>query len=364
MKIKEVVTLLESWAPPSFQVPYDNSGLIIGEKSDEIHAALITLDVTEKILDEAIANGNDLIIAHHPLIFKGIKRIGKRHWIDKCIRKAIQNNIAIYAIHTNLDNVLSGVNKKIANKLGLINSHILQPKASTLSKLSFFVPNDHREKVLEALFDVGAGSVGNYDQCSFQTEGIGTFRGNEHSTPTIGSPEIPKSVAETKVEVLVPQHIEAKVINTMQTCHPYEEVAYYLSELKNKNQEVGAGMVGELPNELTPNQFISHLKKSMNLEVVKCTDFIGQKLKKVALCGGSGQFLLKSAIGFGADVFISADFKYHDYFEANNEITIVDIGHYESEIFTKELLHDELSKTFTRFAFHLSKVDTNPIKYL
>lgn len=364
MKIKEITSLLEQWAPPSLQESYDNSGLLIGDKNQEINAALITLDITEEVIDEAIESGDDLIIAHHPFIFKGIKRIGNIHWIDRCIRKAIKHDIAIYAIHTNLDNVDTGVNKKICDKIGLNNTRILQPKKSTLSKLVVFVPTENKEALLEALYKAGAGNVGNYDHCSFQTEGTGTFRGNESSNPTIGTQGVEESVKETRIEVIVPQHASRSVLQAMKHAHPYEEVAYYLQELINENQDIGSGMIGTLEQSMDTKTFLTHLKKSMGLSVIRHTDLVKSNIQKVAVCGGSGSFLLSKAMAAGADIFITADFKYHDFFEANGDIIIADIGHYESEVFTKELLLDVLTKNFTKFAFRLSKVDTNPIKYL
>ncbi|MEM7298719.1 MAG: Nif3-like dinuclear metal center hexameric protein [Bacteroidota bacterium] len=364
MKVKEIVNFLEQWAPPSLQESYDNSGLLLGEKEDEINSALITLDITEAVVDEAVSSGNNLIIAHHPFIFKGLKKIGNSHWIDRCIRKAIQHEIAIYAIHTNLDNVHTGVNKKIADKIGLLNSSILQPKPSTLSKLTVFVPTENKEALLAALYNAGAGHVGNYDHCSFQLEGTGTFRGNEQSNPTIGAAGKDEEVSETRIEVIIPKHSLALVLHTMKTIHPYEEVAYYLQELMNENQEIGSGMIGYLPKPMNTKDFFTHLKSSMNLDTIRHTDLVKESIERVALCGGSGSFLLGKAIRAKADVFITADFKYHDFFEANGELIIADIGHYESEVFTKDLLHDALTENFTKFAFRLSKVDTNPIKYL
>ncbi|SNS77215.1 dinuclear metal center protein, YbgI/SA1388 family [Ekhidna lutea] len=364
LRIKDITTYLESWAPSSLQESYDNSGLLLGEKTDEVNQVLISLDITEEVIDEAIATQSDFIIAHHPFIFKGLKKIGDSHWIDRCIRKAIKNDIAIYAIHTNLDNIHTGVNKKIAEKVGLSKTSILQPKKETLSKLTVFMPVENKDEVLNAMYAAGAGNIGNYDHCSFQIEGTGTFRGNEDSNPTIGNQGEDESVQETRCEVLVPTYRINQVLNAMNEAHPYEEVAHYINPLSNINQEVGAGMIGHLPQPAKTKEFLLSLKKSMNLDIIRHTKIVRDEISKVAICGGSGSFLLKSAIAKSADIFITADFKYHDFFEANEEIIIADIGHYESEVFTKELLQDALTKNFTKFAFRLSKVDTNPIKYL
>lgn len=364
MQIKDIINFLESWAPSSLQESYDNSGLLIGEKYAEISQVLISLDVTEEVIDEAVATKSDMIIAHHPFIFKGIKRIGNTHWIDRCIRKAIKHDISIYAIHTNLDNVHTGVNKKIAEKIGLENCSILQPKKETLSKLTVFVPNNNKQEVLDAMYEAGAGNIGNYEHCSFQLEGKGTFRGNEQSNPSIGQQGIDEEVQETRIEVVVPNYRMAMVLSAMNDAHPYEEVAHYITLLANLNQEIGSGMIGELSKEMESHEFLDRLKESMELKVIRHTDLVHKYIQKVAICGGSGSFLLNTAQAKGADIFITGDFKYHDFFEANKEIIIADIGHYESEVFTKELILDALTKNFTKFAFRLSKVDTNPIKYL
>ena len=364
MQIKDIIDFLENRAPPALQESYDNSGLIIGNKKETASGALITLDVTEEVIDEAIASNCNLIVAHHPLIFSGIKRIGTTHWVENCIRKAIKNDINIYAIHTNLDNVSTGVNAKIAEKIGLSDLSILSPKKATLLKLTVFVPSENKGELLDALHEAGAGEVGNYDHCSFQMTGEGTFRPNENSNPTTGTKGKKEIAEETRIEVILPAYQKAAVLAAMSQNHPYEEVAYFLSELVNTNQEVGSGMLGSLKKEQSTAEFLEHLKTKMDLKVIKHTRLVREKVKKVALCGGSGRFLLETAIASGADVFISADFKYHDFFEANNEITIIDIGHYESEVFTKELIYERLTKNFAKFAFRLSEVDTNPIKYL
>ncbi len=364
MKIADITQFLEAWASPSLQESYDNSGLLLGEKDQEIKEALIALDVTEEVIEEAIKTKSNFIIAHHPFIFSGIKKIGNQHWIDRCIRKAIKNDIAIYAIHTNLDNVISGVNKKIADKIGLVNTSVLRPKKDTLAKLTVFVPENAKESLIDALHQAGAGKIGNYDNCRFETLGNGYFRPNDHANPTIGSKGQIEKVNESKIEVLLPKHLSGNIISVMMKAHPYEEVSYFLQDLLNSNQEVGSGMIGDLPETMETNSFLAFLKKAMNLKTIRHTQITSESVKKVALCGGSGSFLLNDAIRQKADIFITADFKYHDFFEANGELIIADIGHYESEVFTKELLHDVLTKNFTKFAFRLSKVDTNPIKYL
>lgn len=363
MKVKDITTCLEQWAPISLQEDYDNCGLIIGDESSEVNNVLITLDVTEAVIDEAINEKCQLIIAHHPLIFNGLKRINASHWLDRCIVKAIKNDICIYAIHTNLDNIHSGVNFKIAEKLSLQDTRILRPKEGQLLKLESFVPTENAATVLAALHKAGAGEIGQYDQCSFQSEGLGSFNPLPRSNPTIGKIGQKETVKETKMEVVLPSHLRNRVLSALFVSHPYEEVAYYLTELKNINQDIGAGMVGTLSKEMITTEFMQFLKSKMSLSVVKQTPFVSKKVQRIALCGGSGSFLLKDAIRAQADVFVTSDFKYHEFFEADGKITIIDIGHYESEVYTKDLLNDFLKQKFANIAFRLSGVVTNPIIY-
>ncbi len=364
MIVKDITDHLEAVAPLKYQESYDNSGLIIGNSQSTLNGALITLDVTEAVIDEAISKGYNLIVAHHPLIFKGIKKINEHHWIDRCIVKAIKHNICIYAIHTNLDNILKGVNKAFADRIGLVNTSILSPKNTTLLKLVTFVPKSQKQQVLNALFESGAGSIGNYDNCSFQVDGKGSFKPSQNSNPTIGKADILEEVAETRLEVILPIHLEGAIIHTLKKAHPYEEVAYFMSAINNEHQDIGAGMIGDLPNPVKTDEFLLSLKKNMNTKYVRHTNITKSMISKVAICGGSGSFLLDAAMRRRADVFITGDFKYHEFFEADEKIIIADIGHYESEQFTKGLLYDILSKKFANIALRLSEVETNPIKYL
>lgn len=364
MKISHIIRELEKWAPPSYQESYDNSGLLVGDPSLPLTQALVTLDITEEVVDEAIGHGCNLIIAHHPLIFKGLKSVTTRHWTERCVIQAIKNDVVIYAIHTNLDHVTQGVNWKIAEKIGLEELKILSPKTDTLLKLTTFAPVSDAPKVLEALFEAGAGEIGNYDHCSFQLDGTGSFRPSAVANPTIGQAEKDEQVVERRIEVILEKFKQHRVLRALFQSHPYEEVAHYLQPLVNVNQEVGAGAVGTLRNPLPMANFIEHLKKSMGLKVIKCTSFSHEKVETVAICGGAGSFLLPHAKKSEAQVFITSDFKYHDFFEAENQLTIMDIGHYESEVFTKELIGDRLKEKIANIALRFSEVDTNPIKYL
>ena len=363
MKLKEIINYLQEVAHPSLQESYDNSGLIVGNENAEIDKAIVCLDAIENVVQEAIDKEAQLIIAHHPIIFSGLKSLTGKNYIERTIIKAIQNNIAIYAIHTNLDNVLHGVNKKISDKLSLINTQILAPKTSLLSKLITFVPLVHKEEVLNALFDAGAGNIGNYSEASFSTKGIGTFMPNEDANPTIGEIGEREEVDEYKIEVLVPQYKIKNVLKALLSVHPYEEVAYDIIPLLNTNQEVGSGMVGELNEAVDIEDFLKMLQQIFKVPAIKHTKIIKPQIKKVALCGGSGSFLLKDAISNKADIFITADFKYHQFFDADNQIIIADIGHYESEQFTSELLIEKLNKKFSNFAVILTEINTNPVKY-
>jgi len=364
MKINNVLTFLEQIAPPSFQESYDNSGLIVGNKNWECTGALLTLDSLESTIDEAIKNNCNLIIAHHPIVFRGLKKLNGKNYVERTIIKAIKNDVAIYAIHTNLDNVHNGVNKKIADKLGLINTQILAPKKNLLRKLCTFCPADKAEEVRMALFNAGAGKIGNYDQCSFNTTGTGTFSGNDESNAYVGEKNSLHKEQETKIEVILPNYLERKVVAALKNSHPYEEVAYDLIALENTHATVGSGMLGFLEFEMDELDFLKFLKDKMGAGCVKYTNLLGKKIKKVALCGGSGSFLLPFAIGAGADIYITADYKYHEFFDADGKIIVADIGHYESEQYTIELLKELICEKFSNFAAISTKINTNPVNYL
>ncbi|RED93859.1 Nif3-like dinuclear metal center hexameric protein [Marinoscillum furvescens] len=364
MQIKDITNYLEGLVPLEYQESYDNCGLLVGNPNSEVKGISLTLDVTEEVIAEAIQNGDNLIIAHHPLIFKGLKSLTGNHWVERCIIKAIQNGIAIYAIHTNLDNYHLGVNRRIAERLGLKQVRTLSPKSGLLTKLTTFVPKDNTQEVLDALYAAGAGSIGDYDHCSFRVAGTGTFRPGAHTNPHIGAQHVDETVTEDRVEVIFPNHLSGKILASLRQAHPYEEVAYYLTSLSNKHQDVGSGMIGVLENPMDTAAFLAWLKEKMQTKCIRHTAITRNKVSKVALCGGAGSFLLSSAIRQGADVFITGDFKYHEFFEADGQTIIADIGHYESEQFTKDLLYDILSEKFTNIALRLSDVQTNPINYL
>ncbi len=362
-KIKEIIEHLEQIAPLNFQESYDNSGLIVGDPNQEVTQILISLDCTEEVVDEAIAKGCNLIISHHPIVFSGLKRFTGKNYVERVVIKAIKNDIALYAVHTNLDNVVGGVSSKMADKLNLKDQAILKPKSGLLKKLIVYVPRTHVEEVRQSLFDAGAGAVGDYDQCSYNTAGYGTFRPLLGAKPAVGKIGEQERVEETKIEVIFPVHIERNILVAMLSSHPYEEVAYQILTIENAHYYVGSGVIGNLEEPMEELEFLAYLKEKMNLNVIRHTQILGKKINRVAVCGGAGGFLLNDAKRSGADVFITADYKYHEFFDAEGEIIIADIGHFESEQFTQELLLDIIRKKFANFAVLLTEIDTNPTKY-
>jgi dinuclear metal center YbgI/SA1388 family protein len=363
MILKNIITEIEKFAPLSYQESYDNCGLLTGHKEQEVTGAILCLDCTEAVIEEAIQKKCNLVIAHHPIIFGGLKKLNGKNYVERTVIKAIQNNIAIYACHTNLDNVKLGVNKKIANKLGLINTQILAPKKSLLKKLITFIPATHLAQVQESLFNAGAGNIGNYDSCSFVLEGTGSFRGNEDSNPFIGEKGKLSLEKENRLEVIFETINESQIISALIQNHPYEEVAYDIYQLENTYQNIGSGMIGELETPLSELEFLERLKSVFMLKLIKHTPLLNKSIKKVALCGGSGSFLLKNAINSKSDIYISSDFKYHEFFDAENQILIADIGHYESEQFTPEIFYEIISNKFPTFASYLTETNTNPVNY-
>lgn len=364
MRIKEITSYLETLAPLSSQESYDNCGLIVGDANSEVTGAIISLDCIEATVQEAIDKECNLIIAHHPIVFGGLKKLNGKNYIERTVIKAIKNDIAIYAIHTNLDNYQFGVNHEIGNRLGLENLKVLAPKKNVLSKLVCFCPEDSSSRVLNAMFEAGAGQIGNYSECSFVTEGKGSFKPGDGSNPVVGEKDELSTVDERRMEVLVSNHLTSQVVSAMKKAHPYEEVAYELYPISNENQNEGSGMYGDLKEPIELSEFLNQIKVKFNCGGIRYTENTGYLIKRVAFCGGSGSFLLNNAKRVGADIFITGDFKYHEFFDAEGEIVIADIGHFESEQYTSMLLERVLMKKFTKFAVHLTEVNTNPINYI
>ena len=364
MKLHKITDCIESVAPLAYQESYDNAGLITGHRDMNITSALLCIDSTEEVIDEAIALGCNLVIAHHPIVFSGLKKFTGKNYVERVIIKAIQNNIAIYAAHTNLDNVSNGVSAKIAEKLGVLNGKVLLPQADIFKKLITFCPEANASEVRKALFTAGAGNIGKYDECSFNTPGVGTFKAGEGAVPYVGEVGKHHNEKEIRIETIYPTHLESKLLKALFAAHPYEEVAYDLIPLSNTSPLIGAGILGELKEEMDEMEFLQMVKQTMQAYGIRYTALRNKKIKRVAICGGSGSFLLPHAIRNNADIFITGDFKYHQFFDAENRIVIADIGHYESEQFTVQLFYDLLKENFNTFALHLSKINTNPINYL
>lgn len=364
MLISEITQYLESIAPLAYQESYDNAGLLVGNPADEVNNALICIDVTEAVVDEAIVSGFQLIIAHHPLIFGGLKKLNGKNEVERCVLKAIKNNLAIYAVHTNMDAVHGGVNSKICEKLQLQNCRILAPAKGQLKKLVTFVPTEQAPQVQHAVFAAGAGNIGNYDSCGYSLNGEGSFRAGEQTNPFVGEKAELHLEKEVRFETIFPAHLQGKVISALLSAHPYEEVAYDIYPLDNEFAQVGAGMVGELAGPMGEKEFLQFVKKQFACRVVRHSPLLGRAIKRVAVCGGAGSFLIHNAIGAKADIFVTGDLKYHQFFEAEGKLVLADIGHFESEQYTKEVFYELLTKKFPKFAIRLSAVDTNPVNYL
>ncbi|NOY37183.1 MAG: Nif3-like dinuclear metal center hexameric protein [Chlorobi bacterium] len=363
MKLADVVGELNRFAPPAYQEDYDNSGLIVGDPAMEVSGILLSTDTTEAVVHEAIGKGANLIVSHHPLIFQGLKKITGRNYVERTVLLAIRNGIALYAGHTNFDSIYGGVNHQIAEKLGLTKTSILVPKTGALKKLVTFVPQSHADVVRMAIFNAGAGSIGAYDQCSYNVSGRGSFRGGEQTHPFTGSPGKLHFEEEIRIETIFPDLYREQIIQALLEAHPYEEAAYDIYPLENSYPKIGMGLTGYLEKPVNEETFLKDLKKTFAAGCIRHTPLLGKPVRKVAVCGGSGSMLLPDAIRLKADIFISADFKYHQFFNADGRIVIADIGHYESEQFTKEIFYKILTGKFPKFAVHFSEINTNPIKY-
>lgn len=363
MKISELITAIEVFAAPELQEDYDNAGLITGDASWACTGALCTLDVTMEVLKEAKEKGCNLVVAHHPIIFKGLKRLNGRSYVEQVVIEAIKSDIAIYAAHTNLDNVILGVNGRIAEKIGLKNVTILSPRQRVLRRLITFAPTDKAEEVRAAVFAAGAGHIGKYSECSFNSEGTGTFKAEEGADPYVGEIGERHAERETKIEIVYPAYLELQVVKALVDSHPYEEVAYDIFTMENAHYGIGAGLVGELEEPVAEEIFLSMLKDTFKVGAIRHTPLRGRPVKRVAVCGGAGAMLIKKARAAGADVYVTGDVKYHEFFDAEGRMVIADIGHYESEQFTVELLHDLLVEKFPNFAVLKTSVNTNPVQY-
>lgn len=371
MKLKEIITILEEMAPVSYAEDFDNIGLLTGNRDHEVDGILVCHDALENVINEAIAKNCNLVICFHPIIFSGLKKITGSNYVERALIKAIKNDIAIYAVHTALDNHQKGVNHIFAKAIGLTNIRILIPKQNFIRKLVTYTIPENAEKVRNALFDAGAGTIGNYENCSFSSTGIGTYMGNENSNPQIGERFEFAENQEIKIEVTFEKQLESKVIKALFQSHVYEEVAYEIYELKNQHQNIGLGAIGVLEKPMNEKEFLLMVKEKMQTPAIRHSELRGKSIQKVALLGGSGSFAIKNAIQSGADAFLTADLKYHNFYEAENQILLADIGHFESERYTKNYIVDFLQKKIPNFAVALpkggiilSEENTNPVKYL
>lgn len=361
--INELIKIIENNFPPSLQENYDNSGFILGDKNTEISAVLITIDINEKVVEEAMEKKCNLIISHHPIIFHPIKKITGSNYIERTIIKAIKNDIAIYCAHTSVDNSFNGLNKIIAEKIGLQNIKIIAPKENILKKIVVFVPISHAEIVRQAILNAGAGHIGNYDSCSFNIEGVGTFKAGENTNPYVGEKGELHYEAEQRIETIFPDFLTSKIIKELKKVHPYEEVAFDIYPVENKHTNFGSGIIGDLINPMTEIDFFNLIKNNLNLDVLKYSQLMKKDVKRVAICSGACHFLIKEAKSQNADVFISSEFKYDQYISAQDEIVLIDAGHYETEIFIKKLFYDLITKKFTNFAVKFSDEFKNPVNY-
>lgn len=364
MKIKELFPLLEEMAPLAYAEDFDNVGLLVGNQDNEVSGILVCHDALESVIDEAITKNCNVVVCFHPILFSGLKKITGKNYVERSVIKAIQNDIAIYAVHTALDNHKNGVNKIFCDALGLKNTKILVPKPNFIQKLITYTIPENAEQVRNALFDAGAGKIGNYEDCSFNSQGIGTYMGNENSNPEIGERLEFVEAPEIKIEVTFEKHLQSKILKALFTNHVYEEVAYEIYDLQNVHQNIGLGMVGELESPMNESEFLALVKDKMQCGGIRHSSLLGKSVSKVAVLGGSGSFAIKNAIQAKADVFLTADLKYHNFYEAENQIVLADIGHFESERYTKNYIVDFLKEKITNFAIVLSEENTNPVKYL
>lgn len=363
-RIKEVLKEIELYAPLPLQEGFDNAGVQVGDVNQEVTGVLLCLDVTEEVIDEALETGSNLIVSHHPLAFRAFKSLTGASYIERCLMKACKFDLVVYAAHTNLDNAVGGVNYRLAELIGLQNVRVLAPQKGMLLKLVTFVPEAYADLMRNTLFNAGAGHIGNYDSCSYNLKGEGTFRAQEGCHPFCGEVGEMHTEKEVRIETILPSYRKAAVLRALLSVHPYEEPAYDFYPLDNVWGQAGSGVVGELPEEEDELSFLQRIKELFHVKCIKHSAFTGNPIREVALCGGSGAFLLKDAISYGADIFITGEAKYNDFYDVEDRILLAVIGHYESEVCTKEIFYNIISKKFPTFAVHFSNVNSNPVKYL
>jgi dinuclear metal center YbgI/SA1388 family protein len=348
--VAELLKKIEEIIYPSWQEHYDNAGFQIGNPTDELTGVVVSLDVTFDVLNFAVQEGANLIISHHPMFFHPLKNILLDNERGKLVAYCIENKLNIYSIHTNLDKSALGINYSIAEELGLKNIETLAPEKGYLKKLVTFCPHEFADKVRDAIFQAGAGVIGNYDSCSYNVEGYGTFKGNEQTNPFVGEKGKLHKEPETRIETIFPAEKEAKVIEALLTSHPYEEVAYDIYSLDNIWPQVGLGAVGYLFQPMPLDVFLQEVKRIFEVPFVKYSKGFQTEIKRVAVCGGTGISLLSRAVASGADVFITSDIKYHDFQQAYGKIHLIDVGHYEMEMLGMKKIYEYIFKLLHNFA--------------
>ena len=363
MIVKDVVQLLDQKYPFCYAEDYDNVGLIIGDEQNKVNGIIVCLDAIESVVNEAIKKKCNVIVSFHPIIFEALKKITNKNYVEKAVNKCIKNNISIISVHTAMDNSIIGVNKIICNKLKLTETKILIPKKGTIKKLTTYIRSENLNTLKNELFKSGAGSIGNYDQCSFSVKGIGTFKGNDKSNPLIGIKVKHTKIEEVKVSFTFPAHKKQEILNILKLNHPYDEYTYEIISTENINKDIGIGMIGKLNKSMSENRFINYLKDKMDTKFIRHSELTGKNIKTIAVLGGSGSFAINDAILANADVFVTSDLKYHDFFKAEKKILLTDIGHYESEQYTKNAIHTYLTEKITNFAIVLAETNSNPVKY-
>lgn len=364
MLVSDIIAAIEEYAPLSLQESYDNSGLQVGDRAQVVTAVLLCTDVTEEIIGEAVARGANLIISHHPLLFHGLKHLTGRNPIERIVRAAVKRDIAIYSSHTSMDNATGGVSFKMAEKIGLGNVSVMLPQPGQLYKLVVFVPIKEAARVRDAMFAAGAGRLGDYDSCSYALEGKGSFRALAGAHPWVGSIDELHHEDEMRLEVLVMRNCKDAVVQAMLRSHPYEEPAYDLIELDNPSKYTGSGVVGDTQQPIEAAEFLNSLKTAFGTAMVRYAGNIHQMISRVALCGGAGADFIGDAVAAHADIYVTGDVKYHEFTSYCDKILIADIGHYESEHFTKEIFYDIIQKKFPNFATYYAELEKNPINYL
>ncbi len=370
VRCQQIFDWIEEWADPALAEDWDHIGNLVGSPADSVSRVLVTLDVTDEVIAEAIDENVNLIVAHHPLFRDPIPYLRSDLFSSSRVYRLIQKGISLYAAHTNLDAAPGGINDVLADLLGLRDVEILFPTyEENLYKIVVFVPLGHEERVREAISARGGGWIGNYSDCTFQTEGVGTFRPLEGTKPFIGETGELERVRETRIETIAPQKKLSDLLKNMIAAHPYEEVAYDIYPLKNTGTKAGLGRIGRLPESLALADFARKVKDSLGLGMVRITGDPQRSVSKIALCGGGGMSLLEQAIKCDADLYLTGDIRHHGALDAlDRGIALVDGGHYGTERVIVPVLADYLQKKAKEAGEGLtvlvSQINTDPFSYI